>query len=412
MADVARTAAFAALKRVEQDGAFSNLATQKLLELSPLDKSFATMIVMGVLETNRALDFLIGRYAKRMPRGDLLLLLRMGIYQLYYMDRVPDSASCNETVTLAKRFCGEKQAGFVNLVLRSLCREKEAAWACLCQQPEEIRYSFGDGVASLLREQYPDNYGRIMESFGHHAPLHLRVNTLKAEPSTIAERLGAEQKGSMLILQNNHSEALKHLEDGEYFVQGYGSQMTVSLLDAQPGDTVIDVCACPGGKSLGTAISMENCGRIISMDLHGNKLSLITKSASKLGISIIETKKHDGRKADPSMKGIADKVICDVPCSGLGVMGAKPEIRYKDPKDFEGLYETQRAILRESASYVKDGGVLVYSTCTLNKIENEEAVKAFLEENRAFVPEKERTWFPYEDAHEGFYAVRLVKKNG
>lgn len=412
MADAARTAAFEALRRVEQDGAFSNLATQKLGELSSLDRGFATMIVMGVLESKRALDFLIGLYAKRMPEGDLLLLLRMGVYQLYYMDRVPDSASCNETVNLAKRFCGEKRAGFVNLVLRSLCREKEAAWECLCRQPEEIRYSFGDEVTSLLREQYPDRCGRIMEGFMRRAPLHLRVNTLKADPVEVANRLGAKLHGTMLILEENQAEAIKHLSDGAYFVQGYGSQMTVALLDAKPGDTVIDVCACPGGKSLGTAIAMENEGRIISMDLHSNKLPLIAKSAKALGISIIETKKHDGRKADPDLKGIADKVICDVPCSGLGVIGAKPEIKYKDPKDFSGLYETQRAILRESASYVKDGGVLVYSTCTLNKIENEDAVSAFLEENRAFVPEKERTWFPYEDAHEGFYAVRLVKKHG
>ena len=412
MADVARRAAFEALKRVEQDGAFSNLAIQKLGDLSPLDKGFATAIVMGVLESKRALDFLMGLYAKRMPEGDLLLLLRMGIYQLYYMDRVPDSAACNETVAMAKKFCGEKRAGFVNLVLRSLCREKEAAWSALCEQSEEIRYSFGDGVASLLREQYSDDAARIMEAFGRRAPLHLRVNTLKADPREVANKLGAQVKGTMLILEQNQAEAVKMLESGEYFVQGFGSQMTVSLLDAKLGETVIDVCACPGGKSLGTAIAMENKGRIVSMDLHGNKLPLITKSAKKLGIDIIETKQWDGRKANPQFAGIADKVLCDVPCSGLGVMGAKPEIRYKDPGEFAGLYETQRAILRESASYVKTGGVLVYSTCTLNKIENEDAVRAFLEENQEFFLEKERTWLPYEDACEGFYAARLVKKNG
>ncbi len=412
MADLARTAAFMALKRVEQDGAFSNLATAKLKDLEPLDKGFATMIVMGVLETKRALDDLIMRYAKNMPEGDLLFLLRMGVYQLFYMDRVPDSAACNETVSLAKRFCGEKRAGFVNLVLRSLCREKDAAWACLQGRPGEIRFSVGDGVATLLREQYPETAEQIMEAFGFRSPLHLRVNTLKVQPEVLAKRFGALQKGTMLILEQQQAEAIKGLRDGEYFVQGYGSQMTVELLDAQPGETVIDVCACPGGKSLGSAISMGNTGRVISMDLHANKLPLITKSALALGISIIETRKQDGRQANPALVGMAHKVICDVPCSGLGVIGAKPEIRYKDPRDFEGLYQTQRTILRESASYVRPGGVLVYSTCTLNKIENEDVVKAFLDTNQDFVLEKERTWFPYEEAREGFYAARLVKTHG
>lgn len=412
MADVARTAAFEALKRVEKDGAFSNLAVARLRDLSPVDNGFATALVMGVLETRRALDHLIGLYAKKPPEGDLLLLLRMGAYQLFYMDRVPDSAACNETVKLAKRFCGEKRAGFANAVLRSLCREKEGARVSLESAPGEIRYSFGDGVASLLKEQYPLEADAIMEGFCKRQPLHLRVNPLKADPKELAESLSAVAEGTMVTVEENQADAVKGLAHGTYFVQGYGSQMAVKLLGAKAGDFVIDVCACPGGKSLGAAMDMENDGRILSMDLHGNKLPLIEKSAKRLGIDIIETKQHDGRKAEPSLEGLADKVICDVPCSGLGVVGAKPEIRYKDPAEFAGLYTTQREILAAASSYVKEGGCLVYSTCTLNKKENEEVVKDFLDGNTDFVLEEEHTWLPIHGGTEGFYAARLVRTHG
>ncbi len=163
---------------------------------------------------------------------------------------------------------------------------------------------------------------------------------------------------------------------------------------------------------MGAAVAMENRGKILSMDLHGNKLPLIQKSAKLLGIEIIETKQHDGRKADPALAGTADRVICDVPCSGLGVIGAKPEIRYKDPEDFKGLYATQREILASAATYVKKEGCLVYSTCTLNKLENEEVVKDFLAAHGEFVLTEEHTWLPVADGTEGFYAARLEKKHG
>ncbi|MBQ3155133.1 MAG: hypothetical protein IJB88_07855, partial [Clostridia bacterium] len=389
---------------------FSNLAMSKLRELSALDASFATALCMGVLEKRRALDFLIMRHTQKTPDKELLLLLRLGAFQIFYMDRVPDSASCNETVAIARGLFGSKRAGFVNAVLRSLCREKEAAWAALQEQPAEIRLSFGDGVAAIFREQYPDNYTQIMEAFCEKQPLRLRVNNLKTDAHVLAARLDAASDGNMLTVLDRQSEAVRGLDSGEYFVQGYGSQMAVRMLGAQAGDTVFDVCACPGGKSLGAALDMQNCGLVCSMDIHGNKLPLIQKSAEKLGISIIETAVHDARETDPLLVGKADKVICDVPCSGLGVIGSKPEIRYKDPAEFAGLYPTQRKILASSANYVKPGGTLVYSTCTLNKIENEEVVRGFLAEHDDFSLADEHTFLPFDGSGEGFYAARLVRK--
>lgn len=410
MADLARKAAYDALIRVEKDGAFSNLAISKLRELSALDASFATVLCMGVLEKRRALDFLIMRHTQKMPDKELLLLLRLGAFQIFYMDRVPDSAACNETVAIARDLFGAKRAGFVNAVLRSLCREKDAAWAVLQEQPAEIRLSFGDGVAAIFREQYPDNYAQIMEAFCEKQPLRLRVNNLKTDAHAWAARLDAVADGNMLTVIEQQSDAVRGLDSGEYFVQGYGSQMAIRMLGAQAGDTVFDVCACPGGKSLAAALDMQNRGLVRSMDIHGNKLPLIKKSAEKLGISIIETAVHDARETELSLVGKADKVICDVPCSGLGVIGSKPEIRYKDPAEFAGLYPTQKKILASSACYVKAGGTLVYSTCTLNKKENEEVVHGFLAEHDDFSLAEEHTFLPFDGSGEGFYAAKLVRK--
>jgi len=410
MVDVARKAAYDALMRIEKDGAFSNLAMAKLHKLDALDASFATALCMGVLEKRRALDYLIMRHSQKTPDHELLGLLRLGTFQIFYMDRVPDSASCNETVAIARSLFGAGRAGFINAVLRSLCREKDTAWAALNEQPTAVRLSFGDGVAAMLREQYPDCHEKIMEAFCEKQPLRLRVNNLKTDASALAARLDADYDGNMLTVRDRQAEAVRGLDSGEYFVQGYGSQMAVRMLGATAGDVVFDVCACPGGKTLGVALDMQNRGLVRSMDIHGNKLPLIQKSAERLGLSIIETAVHDARETDPLLVGKADRVICDVPCSGLGVIGSKPEIRYKDPAEFAGLYPTQRKILASSANYVKPGGTLVYSTCTLNKIENEEVVRSFLAERDDFSPADEHTCLPFDSSGEGFYAAKLVRK--
>ncbi len=410
MSDIARKEAYYTLLRIEKDHAFSNLALGKLRRLSSLDASFATALVLGVTERRRALDYLIDRYTQKTPEPELLLLLRTGVFQIVWMDRVPDSAACNETVAVAQELFGAKRAGFVNAVLRSFCRDQEAAKRALSRQPAEIRYSFSNDIAALFREQYPEHAEELMEAFCRRQPLRLRVNRMKATVEELSDRFNAKADGEMLTISEHAAEAVQGAESGEYLIQGYGSQMAIRMLGAKPGETVFDVCACPGGKSLGAALDMENRGRIISMDIHSNKLPLIRKSAEKLGISIIETMIRDARTADASLFGKADRVICDVPCSGLGEISAKPEIRYKDPAAFAGLYPTQRAILAASASYVRSGGTLLYSTCTLNRQENGEIVRAFLQSNPLFSMREEHTWLPFETAGEGFYAARLVKQ--
>lgn len=414
MSDNARKAAFLTLQRIEKDGAFSNLALAKLRGLPEKDSAFATALVLGVTERKRALDYFISRYAARTPEQAILQLLRLGAYQIMQMDRVPDSAACDQTVALAKELFDTKRAGFVNAVLRSLCREKTAAGKALEKQPAAIRYSVGDGVLSLLQEQYPDVWEDILASFGVRQPLRLRANRMKVAPEELAERFQAELDGDMLTVvpPDMQAEAVRGAESGEYLIQGYGSQMAVRMLGAKPGETVFDVCACPGGKSLGAALDMENCGTIRSTDLHENKFSLLHKSAETLGITIIETAACDAREAVPALKNKADRVLCDVPCSGLGTIAAKPEIRYKDPASFDDLIDTQKRILAASATYVRPGGVLLYSSCTLNRAENGEQVRAFLQTHSAFTLEEEHTFLPFEAAGEGFYAARLRKKGG
>lgn len=409
MPENARKAAFLTLQRIEKDGAFSNLALAKLRALPEKDAAFATTLVLGVTERKRALDYFISRYAARTPEQAILQLLRLGAYQMLYMDRVPDSAACDQTVSLAKELFDGKRAGFVNAVLRSLCREKTSAERALEKQPPAIRYSVGDGIVSLLQTQYPDVWEDILASFGVRQPLRLRVNRMKVTPEALAERFQAEQDGDMLTVASPEmqAEAVRGADSGEYLIQGYGSQMAVRMLGAKPEETVFDVCACPGGKSLGAALDMENRGCIRSTDLHENKFSLLHKSAERLGITIIETAAHDAREAIPALEGKADRVLCDVPCSGLGTIAAKPEIRYKDPASFDGLIETQKRILASSATYVRPGGVLLYSTCTLNRAENGEQVRTFLQSHPTFTLEEEHTFFPFEAAGEGFYAARL-----
>lgn len=411
MADAARNAAFCSLLRIEKDGAFSNLVTNGFASLSELDRAFATALFLGVIERTRALDLLIDRYTERPPETELRVLLRCGVYQLFYMDKVPPSAACNETVKLARERFGEKKAGFVNAVLRALCRNKEEARALTDSAPTEVRCSFAPPLAALLRAQYPDRADAIMEAFCGSNPLRLRVNPLKTTAEELHSRFGGTADGTMLVAEENQPAILRHADEGFFFVQGYGSQKAVEMLDAKPGMTVIDVCACPGGKSFGAALDMQNEGVVYSADIHENKLPLIEKGARRLGISIIRTRKQDGRTPVPEWIGTADRVICDVPCSGLGVIGSKPEVRYKDPAEFSGLYPTQRKILETAASYLKRGGVLVYSTCTWNKEENEAVIDAFMETHgKEYTLAEERTFLPDEIAGEGFFAARLERK--
>lgn len=408
MVDKARLAAFNAVKRIS-GGAFSNLISVGN-GIEGLDRAFAESIVMGTIERRLTLEFVIAEYTRESTKQDVKTLLMTGIYQILYMDRVPDSAACDETVGIAKKIFGVKASGFVNAVLRSVCRSKDDILSKIENSDGFIKHSVNEKLFSLIRTQYPDCYDKIFSSFFGSSPLYLRVNTLRSDAQRVANLVNGTACGESTVACNGTKKAFELIEYGEFYVQGLASQKAVRLLDAQKGETVIDVCACPGGKSLGAAISMCNEGRIYSFDLHANKLPLIEKSAEKLGIDIISTEKHDAKFAKDELLGIADRVICDVPCSGTGVMGSKPEIKYKDPTDFASLYSTQRAIISAASKYLKVGGVMVYSTCSINKLENEEITHEFIANSKGFKLICEETCLPFGEDKEGFYMAKIVRE--
>lgn len=400
----ARELAYVILKTASKGDTYSNIALDNALkknELSDADRGLLTNIVMGVTERRLTLDYLIDRLATDPSRveDDVRVLLRMGIYQVVFLDRIPEYAAVNETVSLAR----SRSRGFVNAIMRELLRrikkgELESLYANDGGDVIEylsVKHSFPRDVCQRFTEIYGyERAQNIFEIFNKAPKLTLRINTLKISREGYAKMLSdagidytlSSRLENAILLDNVGFSSLPGFDEGLFFVQDEASQICVEALGAQPGEYVIDACSCPGSKSFGTAIRMKNTGRIRSFDLHESKLKLIGKGAERLGIDVIESKVRDGRDFDPEMEGAADRVLCDVPCSGLGVIAKKPEIRYKSVEDFARLPEIQLAILENCSRYVRTGGILVYSTCTVLPEENEANVKRFLERNGNFEP--------------------------
>lgn len=412
-----RTAAAEALKRILGNGAYSNIIIGNALDgmTDVTDRALCTRIVMTAAERAKTLDFVLSPYCRKKPDPMLRALLFTGAVQILYMDRIPDSAACDETVKAAKELTDEKRAKFVNAVLRSVCRDKASIPSKIDAAPDDVKYSVDESVISMLKAQYPEQYFSVLNAFFAAPPLFIRVNTLKISEKELVSRLESngcecEYRDGFLCVTEGAFAALQHIDDGELYVQGYTSQYAVRMLDAHEGKTVIDVCACPGGKALGAAIDMKNNGRIYAFDIHEKKLSLIDKAAAKAGITIIETGVNDGRKPKSELLGAADRVICDVPCSALGVIASRPEIRYKNVSDLSPLVETQYRILCTSSTYLKKGGTLVYSTCTFDKNENSLLIKRFMKEHADFTVAEEKQFLP-DGTADGFYCCKIIKND-
>ena len=402
MAESAREVAFKVLKDAEKNRTYSNIAVDRALSRSELlgaDRGLVTAIVMGVVERKLTLDAIISSLSQNGEKtdSDARVLLRMGIYQLYFLDRIPDHAAVNETVSLAPK----RLRGFINAVLREFLRRRESGrLESLFPSREEdmlgylsVKYSFPKDVcAEFIKIYGTERTEVIFEKFNSAPPLTLRINTLKISRDDYSGRLResgidfrlSDRLENAVLLDGVAYNELPGVDEGWFFIQDEASQICVEALGAESGETIVDVCSCPGSKSFGSAIRMANEGKIYSFDLHKSKLPLIEKNAERLGISIIGTAERDGRTPDESLFGRADRVLCDVPCSGLGVIAKKPEIRYKSISEFERLPEIQYEILSASARYVRKGGILVYSTCTVLPRENRENVERFLSEHKDF----------------------------
>lgn len=401
MPDV-RKIAYTVLSRVLFEGAYSALAINAAVKDNSLDRrdsAFLSALVYGVLERLLTLDEIIRQYSSiRLKKIEkkTLLVLRLGVYQLIFMDKIPDSATVDESVKLVKKLGRYQSSGFVNALLRAIIRNDKQY-----QLPNEndivryfsIKYSCPEEIVTLFLDSYGrENTLRILEDLSGRPPITVRVNTLKTSKQELVASLSeqgiAEQDISFLenSLHLDHTGSLENLrefKDGLFYVQDAASQLSCEILGAEEGETLCDVCSAPGGKSFYSAIRMNNQGKIYSYDIHPHKTQLIEKSALRLGIDIITASVRDASKNKPELPA-CDRVLCDVPCSGLGILRRKPEIRYKKDTNIDFLPHLQYSILCMSVNSLPTGGEIVYSTCTLNPKENREVVEKFLSEHKDF----------------------------
>ncbi len=421
-----RALAYQILERCAAAGSYSNLALDATIrreELAGVDRAFLTTLVYGTIEKQHTIDYYLGQICRRAFAGldgRVQTILRLGAYQILYLSRVPNHAACNESAELAKRYV-RHAVPFVNGTLRTLVRMGEN----LPTPPAEdvdltlsVRYSVPTWLCRLWREQYgAEKTEVILAACATPPPMTLRTNTLRTTRDALCRTLcaagidakPAANEAGIILPEKCAVSELQPLADGTAFVEDLASQMTVSALDAHPDMCVADICACPGGKSFSIAMEMENRGVLESFDLHERKLSLITDGAARLGITILTAACRDGSKPDPARAARYDRVLCDVPCSGLGVLAKKPDLRHKTEAEIARLPAIQQNILRASADLVKAGGVLVYSTCTLHNTENEENVTAFLAARPDYTLVEMRTFFPDTDRTDGFFYAKLTR---
>ena len=425
----ARELALDLLLKGEKTKQYSNIALDNALkksDLSTADKGLASALFYGVIERRITLDYQIKSLSSRDLKdidSKTINALRIGLYQLIYLDRIPHHAAINESVSL----CTRKSAGFANAILRSFLRKGGLTLPDKSSTLEylSVAYSIDIPLLSRLLSIYgKDETEKLLEAINQAPPTTLRVNTLFTSKETLINKISSSiptKNAPNGIFVQGSVRDIYGFDDGLFFVQDEASQICVEALGAKSGELIMDICACPGSKSFGAAISMNNQGEIYSFDLHENKLSLVINGAKRLKIDIIKTSACDGRHFLPEFGKKADRIICDVPCSGFGVLAKKPELRYKNPEESASLPKIQLAILENACKYLKVGGALIYSTCTIFPEENEENIKAFLANHPDFVLEEWQvgdisatngmiTLLPHIHKTDGFFIAKLKRK--
>ncbi len=426
--DNVRLAATKILFDVAAKGAWANVALAQTLrqeKFSDLDRKFCTELVYGTVKAGASLDWKISKYLNRpLAKVDekILAVLRVGMYQIFFLDRVPNSAAVNESVELSKKFCGLGASKFVNGVLRSAVRDMHKS-----------DFPTGDDVQSLaLRTFHPawlvqlfaeefelDATKRLLDFDNTDPPLCLRVNFLRTTREKILSALknfGLQAEESTLapegVICRGHGalDKFQPLRAGLCQVQDESSMTAARLLAPKPDEFVIDCCAAPGGKSTHLAELMKNRGRIVAADIYETKLEHVAQNAQRLGIKIIEPLLIDAREIGDKFFEQADKILVDAPCSGLGVLRRKADLRWR--KNFNELQELpglQSEILASAAKALKRGGILLYSTCTITRRENEAVVENFLSSREDFRLTEMRTLLPHETNTDGFFFAKIIR---
>ena len=436
----ARECALSVLVSCRRNGAWADAALKAQLAKTPLsaqDAALCSRIVYGVMQNELLLNWYLSAYCTQKldhlqpPLADIL---RIGAYQILFLDKVPDHAAVSESVELCRTNGRSAASGLVNAVLRKVAQNKSN----LPPLPEgniarlSIAYSHPQWLVkklvSLLGVEEAERFLRIDNEA---APMTVQVNPLKTDADALARELAGDGVKAVPhgwvpdcfeLSGTGDLTTLTAFYQGRFTVQDAAAKLVTYAAGFEKGQDVLDVCAAPGGKSFAAAFAMENEGHILSCDLHENKLRRIREGAQRLGITCIETAAADGRTFREEWAGRFDTVLCDVPCSGLGIIRKKPDIRYKDVHEFKALPDIQRAILENSARYVRPGGVLVYSTCTVLPEENENVTDAFLSSHPEFIYEEFSlpngeaapgylTLWPQRNGTDGFYLSRMRRRD-
>ena len=418
----ARKIAVKALIEVEKSDGYSNIVLKNIFsqnDMTPNDKSLASAIVYGTLDRRLTIDFVLKKFIKKpLSKIDPITYaaLSIAVFQIMFMDKIPESAAVNESVKIVKSSKERYNASFVNAVLRSFLRDGVELPQGEDAASISVRYSCPQWIVdSFLKDYGIENTIGILEESLKKPPVTLRVNTTKITAQELKNALIAENIETEIIsdtslnvtssidVQNSNA-----YTSGYFHVQDLASQYSIEKLALKPYEKVLDLCSAPGGKSFTMAEIMENKGEIFAFDLYSQRADLIKKGAHRLGLDIIKADTHDATVFDEKL-GKFDAVLCDVPCSGFGVIRRKPEIKYKNQCDFSELNEIQIKILENAARYTTENGRILYSTCTLRKAENEAIIKAFLDKHTEYELKYQYTYMPHIDGTDGFYCALLVK---
>ena len=438
----AREVAMLTLNACQRQGGWSDGVLKKQLAAAGLDSrdaALATQLCFGVLQNQMLLDFYLSKFSnialKRME-GKVVQILRIGAYQMLFLDKIPHSAAVNSAVAMTKTHCKNQRAsGMVNGILRSLERsihnlpvlpkdDMVAYLSILYSHPEWLVRAYMDALGEEETTQ-------LLVANNSQPATTVMVNTIRTNEERLTERLTAERAevqshpwldNCLYLSRTGDLEQLTPFQDGMFYVQDPASRLAIMASGVKPGMKVLDCCAAPGGKSFAAAVSMGNEGEIISCDIHAHKKKLIQAGADRLGISIISPMTADGKEFNPKWEAAFDVVLVDAPCSGLGVIRKKPDIRYKDSELLEALPAIQAEILVNASRYVKPGGVLLYSTCTILQRENEDIVQSFLEKSGQYRTESFElpdpigrvesgmiTLWPHRHGTDGFFISKLRK---
>ena len=413
----ARGAAVKVLCEIERNGSYSNIAASTALSQNDLDRKdsgLMSMLVYGVLTRKITLDGIISKYSSKGAsklHPYVLNVLRIGIYQLIFMDKIPSSAAVNESVSLVKKSKQSFASGFVNAILRKISAEKQDVLHFVENSNFEVKYSCPKELCDELVADLgvKDAEGFLMASL-ESPELYARVNTLKISKDELFSKLKTkdieciadEVDNSFTVKNIGNIEKLPEFIDGLFYIQDKASQIAISELCVTPDMNVLDVCSAPGGKSFTAAMYLNGLGSITSCDIYEKRVGLIQSGAKRLGISNLKAICSDALVFNKDL-GTFDAVICDVPCSGIGVIRRKPEIKYRALSTYDDLFDVQINILKTSAGYVKKGGKLMYSTCTVRSAENGKVVDSFLKDNKDFKILKSKTLLSHIDGTDGFY---------